>query len=378
MMSGVAMDVTRCFPPDYRTARARMADAAGRVAARTRSYDCPLPGPDGEALATDVFWIGPEDAGNVLVLVSATHGVEGFCGSGAQIDWLAGAGPGNLPEDTAVVIVHALNPHGFAWLRRVTQEGVDLNRNCIDFSHGLPANEGYDELASAFVPDALDAATLEAADARIAAYRASHGETAFETARSSGQYAHPTGIFYGGTAPTWSLRTLQAVAVDFGLSARRSVAVIDYHTGLGPFGYGEPICGHRPGESGQARCRAWYGESLGEPLLGKSSSLPIAGLTQYAWARAVGAERLSFVALEFGTFAPDLGAAALRDDHWLHREGAVDWGAPETARIKAALLRFYHPGTPDWCERVLLRSRQVVSQALAGMTGSPVAGSHRH
>jgi hypothetical protein len=186
-------------------------------------------------------------------------------------------------------------------------------------------------------------------------------------ARSSGQYTNPEGIFYGGTGPTWALRTIGAICEDYGLGARRGVAVIDYHTGLGPFGHGEPIVGHSPGTSGQARCRAWYGGSLTEPLLGTSSSVPIAGLTQYAWERKIGAERLTFIALEFGTLAPEVGTVALRADHWLHAQGKVDWTSARSRAIKAALRDFYYPGTPHWQEAVLLRSRHILAQATAGL-----------
>lgn len=369
MLLGIDMDHRACFAPDYAAARERLL-SIGRAHARIATYDHPLKGPAGEALATDALWFGPGDAQDVLVLVSATHGVEGFCGAACQIDWIAAGGPGALDGNTAVLLVHALNPHGFAWLRRTTEDGVDLNRNGIDFSAPLPENAGYEALATAFVPRSRDAATLAEAARRIAAFRAAHGERAFEAARSTGQYTHPEGLFYGGTGPTWSLETLGRIAADFRFAQRRQVAVIDYHTGLGPFGHGEPICGHRPGESGQARCRAWYGESLGEPLLGTSASLPIAGLTQYAWARLVGPERLTFIALEFGTFAADEGAAALRDDHWLHAYGKVDWTSPQTRAIKAALRRFYHPDTDDWRRMVLLRSRLTLAQAFEGLVGT--------
>jgi hypothetical protein len=369
VLLGIDMDDRACFSLDYDAARRRILAEADRAGGRCVTYAHPQKGPNGGDLAADALWFGADGAEDVLVLVSATHGVEGFCGSGAQMDWIMAGGPRFLRPGMAVLLVHALNPHGFAWLRRTTEDGVDLNRNCIDFSRPLPANEGYAALASAFVPVSLDEATLAEAARRIAEFRGAFGETAFETARSTGQYTHPEGIFYGGTGPTWSLRTLQRIAEDFRLSARRQVAVIDYHTGLGPFGYGEPICGHRPGESGQARCRAWYGASLGEPLLGTSSSLPIAGLTQYAWAKSVGADRLTFVALEFGTFSADEGAAALRDDHWLHAQGKVDWASGRTRAIKAALRRFYHPDTEDWRRMVLLRSRLAISQAFDGLRG---------
>lgn len=371
MIPELLPDDDAAFSPDYASARERIASLAGERATASIAYPNPHQGPRGEPVATETYWFGPRDARDVLVLVSATHGVEGFCGSAAAADWLLTGGPERLGPSTAALIVHAINPHGFAWLRRTTEEGIDLNRNCIDFGGPLPENAGYDELATAFVPRSLDAETLAEADARIAAYRDRHGPVGLEQARSSGQYDHPEGLFYGGTAPAWSIRTLTALAADHGLAERRNVAVIDYHTGLGPFGYGEPICGHRPGESGQARCRDWYGPSLGEPLLGRSSSLPIAGLTQYAWAAAVGAERLTFIALEFGTYPPEEGTIALRADHWLHAYGTPDWSSAETQRIKAGLRRFYHPDTRDWRQMVLCRSRIVIGQALSGMARTP-------
>lgn len=367
-MYGMMIDPVEAFSQDYRTARERFLEKAGCGKADLHHYVNPNSGPDGEELATDVAWFGPADASNVLVLVSATHGVEGFCGSGAQIDCIDFGLAEIMDQGVAVMMVHALNPHGFAWLRRTTEEGVDLNRNCILFENGIPENRAYDELADAFLPRSLDAQCVAAAQERLAKWRAEHGAFAFEMARSSGQYTHPEGFYYGGTKPTWSLRTMERICADHALADRANVAVIDYHTGLGPFGYGEPICGHRPGTSGQMRCRAWYGDSLGEPLLGKSSSVPIAGLTQYAWARFVGDDKLTFVALEYGTFPAEEGAAALRDDHWLHAYGTVDWTSAETRAIKRALRRFYHPDTADWKGLVLLRSRQVIGQAVAGMT----------
>jgi hypothetical protein len=43
-------------------------------------------GIDGEALAMDVALGGVTDAPGLLIVTSATHGVEGYCGSGCQID----------------------------------------------------------------------------------------------------------------------------------------------------------------------------------------------------------------------------------------------------------------------------------------------------
>ena len=86
------MNSADSFSADYPEARAKFreaAEAAGGALARIQN---PNKGPDGGDISTDVAWFGPSAAEKVLVLVSATHGVEGFCGSGAQVDWLRRAG----------------------------------------------------------------------------------------------------------------------------------------------------------------------------------------------------------------------------------------------------------------------------------------------
>ena len=75
--------------------------------------------------------VGPKQAENVVFVSSGTHGVEGFCGSGAQIDWLRG--DRRLPRGTAMLVVHAINPHGFAWARRVTQLDRGLRRTFVAY-----------------------------------------------------------------------------------------------------------------------------------------------------------------------------------------------------------------------------------------------------
>lgn len=362
--------LSACFAPDYAAARRRFLLACAKQGAPVRSYRNPGRGPSGEDLATDVAWFGARDARTVMVLTAATHGIEGFCGSGAQLDWLLSGGPARLPDDTAALLVHALNPYGFAWLRRVTEENVDVNRNGLDFAAPLPENAGYAALKDAFCPASLEGEAFAQATAAIDAYRQTHGDAALRRARTSGQYTDPDGIHYGGTAPTWPRLTLESIIRDDALAGRAQVAVVDFHTGLGRYGYGEPICGSRPGEPGQARARDWYGPSLTEPMLGTSTSEVIPGLTQYIWLREIGAAALTFIALEFGTYPSDEVDAAIIAENWLWARGEPAWDAEPARAIRAALRRVFHPDRDDWKEAVLDRSRQVIRQTLRGLAAS--------
>jgi len=228
------------FSASYSEARDKFLAAARIAGATTYRYDNPTKGPGGEALSTDIARLGPDDASKLVVTISSTHGVEGYCGSGFQVDWLAHVGMAGLPAGTAALFVHAINPYGFAWTRRVTEEGNDLNRNYVDHGKPYPVNEGYLEIADDLVPADVSEAGIKAADSRLAAYRKKVGDVAYFRAVSGGQYSHPDGMFFGGGGPAWSNRTLHAIADKF-LKGRKDVAVIDFHTGLGPYGYGEPI-----------------------------------------------------------------------------------------------------------------------------------------
>jgi hypothetical protein len=352
------------FPKDYADSRKRFLAAAKALKASIRSYANPNRGPNGEALATDCAWLGPKGAERVLVLLSGTHGVEAFSGAGCIMDAFK-ARP-KLPKSTATLAIHAINPYGFAWLRRVTEEGVDLNRNFADFANP-PANPGYDELADAILPPALEGPVYEAAQKRIAEYREKHGLAALHVAFSGGQYRHPKGLFFGGFEPTWSHRTHAAIIDDHALARRRHVGVIDYHTGLGPHGYGELISVHLPGTRAAARAKEWWGANVTEPLAGTSIAGARHGFGCRIWEEKLG-ERVTFITLEYGTY--DTLATvrpALVADHWLHARGPVDWRDKRTQAIKRRLKDAMFPDTDDWREAVVWRSRQAIRMAVEGL-----------
>ena len=74
-------DAVRYFSDSYAQARERFLDAACR-GARMASYPIEARGARDEALSTDVALIGDAKAERLLIMTSATHGAEGFCGSG--------------------------------------------------------------------------------------------------------------------------------------------------------------------------------------------------------------------------------------------------------------------------------------------------------
>ena len=140
------MAAIESFSADYGQARMKFVEAAKAQGGELQRIAHPARGPDGADLSMDIAWLGDRSASKVLVTFSGVHGVEGFFGSGVQTEWLRRNENRRVPQDTAALLVHAVNPYGFAWLRRTNEDNVDLNRNWIDFDRPLPANERYKEM----------------------------------------------------------------------------------------------------------------------------------------------------------------------------------------------------------------------------------------
>jgi len=353
---------TAVFPGSYAAGRQHWLAQLNKLSCHTQClpYPCVGTGVQGEELVTDTVWIGPEDASRVLVLIGGTHGIEGFAGSAVQIDQLGLIAKGHvvIPDNTAVLMIHALTPWGYAWQRRCDADGVDLNRNSVDFSKPLPENKDYDLLKDTFY--LADTAQRKIA---LAEFEQQYGRVALEKAVSAGQYSDPSGPFYGGKAPAHGRLVCENLMRQYSLQ-ERDLAVIDLHTGLGSYGYGEIICDHEPDSTGTRAARHWYGESVALPLLGTSSSVPKTGLLDYAWHMIMN-ERSCYITLEFGTFSTDQLFEILLRDHQLW---AKSDNQPTRLEHSKVMRRHFCPDDQAWREMVLFRARQVIAQGLQGIS----------
>ncbi len=209
----------------------------------------------------------------MLLLTSATHGVEGFCGSGCQVALLRDDAfvADARAASVRVVFLHALNPFGFSHLRRTNEDNVDLNRNFRDFTALPPPNQAYADVHGFIVPQTWPPSPAN--EARLAAYAATHGQRALQAAVSGGQCEFPDGLFYGGVRPAWSNRVLRDVLRAHGAGAS-ALGWIDFHTGLGPRGHGEKIFAGRAVDADVARAKAWWGDDVTSFHDGSSTSAP--------------------------------------------------------------------------------------------------------
>jgi hypothetical protein len=356
---------TRHFSGSYAEARRKFLDAATARGASVESFVLDAhPGALGETLAMDVARLGPAQAERLLIVSSGTHGPEGFCGSGCQVAALHDDALLARFEQAgiALLLVHAVNPHGFSHLHRTNEDNIDLNRNHIDFGTPLPANPAYAEveplvLTAGWPPTAADQAAL-------AAYIEKHGLRAFRAAVTSGQYTSPDGLFYGGTAPSWSNRSIRAILRKYAASARH-IGWIDVHTGLGPYGHGEKIYAGRNAPADLARARAWWGADVFAPFEGTSASPDVSGPVVSTVHDECPQAQTALMGLEFGTLPDGEVLERLRADTWLRKHPEVP--AEQQLRIRQGLRDAFYCDNDEWKGMVLGQTRVVLLQTLEGL-----------
>ena len=356
---------SRHFSQSYREARDKFLAAAEACGLDVQSQLHPMLGRDGETLAMDVVLDGPRDAKSLLIVSSACHGVEGFCGSGVQTLLLHDAPfrRAAAQAQVAVLYIHALNPYGFSWWRRTTQENVDLNRNFHDFSQPLPHNPGYDELAAALVPPTWPPS--DEVNAVVQRYLETHGAAALQLAISGGQYDYPEGIFYGGHNPTWSHTTLRHVLQDHATRCER-LGWIDLHTGLGPSGVGERIFACADDAAALARAHAWWGDKVTSIYDGSSTSAPLQGLMWMTAYQECAQAEYTGIALEYGTLPLMQMMDALRADQWA--ENHPDAPPEQIAQIKRQTRDAFYTDTDEWKARVAEQALDAAFGAVRGLS----------
>ncbi len=360
------MNFRDLFAPDYPGARASLLRACEQHAVSVVSLECPARGPDGVTLYTDVGLAGPERASRVLLVTTGVHGVEGYAGSAILHGWLASGAVSFLSPDTRLVLVHALNPYGFAWRRRVDEHNVDVDREGLD----LPRREGpahAGEVRAALAPRVWSPQVAVAAVVRIRAFEREHGSDQLARVMRAAQSESPRDLFYSGREPSWSRRTFAHVVDRFVRGSER-VAYVDFHTGFGPYGAGQLWSPLDAGPAERERLRAWYSHPP-RPAVGVDTDCGIGGgLVDRELRQRLAGVELTGIRVEFGTYPSDDVWCAMIAENWLHARPGVS--RCEAAEIEEDFLQSFYPDELKWRDRVMHGGIQILDHALAGVSGA--------
>lgn len=346
------------FCDDYVTARARFREAARGARYELVAVPIGQHGPDGSELTLDVALRGPDTAARALVISSGLHGIEGYFGSAVQCAWLTDPARA-VPADRRIVLVHALNPYGFAWRRRVNEDNVDLNRSFM--RRGQPyegADPGYRELNRLLNPERaprrVEPFLLAAVPALL-----KHGFRTLKNAVAQGQYEFPRGLFYGGRGLSRTGQLLRTHLPGW-LGRPEQVMHLDLHTGRGAYG-SYALCVDLPSESERVwRLRTLFGVEAVESFDPHGVLYEIRGALGPWLEELFPRVQYDCLLAEFGTYHAIKVLEAMRYENLAHHH-ATDARVRERAKRK--LFEAFCPRSPRWRELVLERALRVIEQA---------------
>jgi hypothetical protein len=316
-------------------------------------------------LTIDVVITPGSDLDPTLVVSSGIHGVEGFLGSAVQLDLLENWNTRTSLPAVRCVLLHALNPFGFAWRRRASETNVDLNRNLLREGEAFAGSpDGYPRLDRLLNPRRAPS-RWEPVTVKFLLAIARFGMPALKQAVASGQYDFPRGLFYGGDRPS-RMNDVLSTHFDGWLGGSRHVMHLDFHTGLGDRAACKLLVDYPLSEIQHRRLSAWFGPDSFEALDSRGVAYPVRGsFGQWCVARNRGPDYLH-AGVEFGTYKPTAVLAGLRAENQAHYWCQPD--DPATERTRKHLVELFCPRSEEWRERVLEQSRRLITQAIDGLT----------
>lgn len=358
--------VIEAFSETYAEARRRFLDLVADRGAQLESVPHPTErGADGEELAIDVATFGDPEATKTLLVVSGTHGQEGFLGSALQLAWLRDL---EIPDGVNVVALHALNPWGYSHHSRTDEDNIDLNRNFLDHDAAFPRNDLYRELFPSLCPEDW---TEEASDWSpvLDEMVQAHGPQQMITALSGGQAVEPTGITYVGDRPAWS-HTVVAELLPRVLARAEKVAFIEWHTGIGAWGELAHICSLPVDSPGYERVVDWLGESA-RTSFSSSAAMSEGHTPSYtgffsAWLPST-APRAEWAGLliEVGTYDNLTVLNTVRLDRWLKYATGSTYTSRE--EMLDEMMEGLNPAAPAWREAAMTNGLDAQKRMLEGL-----------
>ena len=354
--------MTESFPENYADSRIRFCRAVDALGAKRISLALDVEGMSG--LYIDVALIGAPELPAIIVS-SGLHGVEGAFGAAIQLAWLAKLK--GKPIHARYVLLHALNPYGYAMGRRVNEDNVDLNRNFLQSYSELSVGDygRFDALLNpACAPSRFDMFSLKALT-----YLAREGRQQLQDAIVRGQYAYPQGLFYGGVARSQTVRIIEEHMPDW-VGESPEVCHLDFHTGLGAFAHCQLMIQTELESARYQWCEKAFGAS---ELVATGKAGPIEKISAYQAAyQANGAmgdwlmQRFDdrpyhFVTAEFGTCSSVKVLSALRTENQAFHYCATDSAARVRARKR--LEDCFCPRSQRWRRHVVARGVHLIEQA---------------
>jgi Protein of unknown function (DUF2817) len=310
------------------------------------------------------FYPATESPRNLVVMTSGVHGVEAFLGSAIQALWSKKVIPKWDRRHTGFLLIHSVNPFGFKYGRRVSENNVDLNRNFSNSPHLYKSsNLGYSKLNGILNPQGrVGKIFWDSIQFYASVFRAlaTQKMAVVREAILGGQYQFPKGIYYGGDRPQFQQRMIEEI-LDRTSKDYSKILMLDLHTGYGSRGRMHLFPGKMTDPKMILDRRfVFQGYEIenpeGDQFYTTEGDLPTF-VTEISLAKR---QRVVPMTLEFGTEDNQSYFGGMKSLHLMIRENQLYWHGSTTSevakKVKGAMRELYFPKSANWRNGVMAES----------------------
>lgn len=374
----VTEDYSSIYPDNYESARDNFRALSAELHATYQNvqyYPLWVPSETDSDLTIDVCYIPAQaDSLNLLILSSGVHGVEGYVGHAAQLLFLENYLSDEFLQNTGVLLIHAVNPYGFKYTRRVTENNVDMNRNSPSTEDLYETqNEGYSQVYDLINPQKkVKVGSLENRFFFVKAINEIRKASlpVLRQAVLQGQYTYPEGLYFGGQGPEPQIELLKPVISEISLPYER-IMMLDLHTGYGE--RGKLHLFPNPMEDDKRRKLESMFDGFDIDWGDSDDFYTVTGdFAGFVGTLSQGKEYYPMV-FEYGTLNSQTTMGSLKSIHImiLENQGYQHGFRSEkdSLRVKADIREMYYPESENWRNYSMQQTQDVFDVVLPRFTG---------
>jgi hypothetical protein len=364
----VKQDYASYYPKNYELARQRfrnLSDELSRSFSGVQLQEVKVPSEIDSTLTVGVCYVPSlGEMRNIIILSSGVHGVEAYAGHAAQELFAHHFLNLELTKNTGVLLLHAVNPYGFKYTRRVTENNVDLNRNSPSTDDLFETiNEGYPQVYDLINPHKeVNPSSIENRFFFVKAVNEIRKSSmpVLRQAVLQGQYLYPEGLYFGGYKPEPQIDSLGSIILRI-VEPYQRVMAVDIHTGYGQRGKLHFFPNPLEGEAKQKLESLYKGYSID---WGDSDDFyTVTGEFVGFVGKLLQDKEFYPMVIEYGTLNSQTTMGSLQSIHLMIMENqGYHYGyasQEDSVRVKTSHLEMYAPSSPSWRNYVMEQTQNV-------------------
>lgn len=363
------------FPKNYEAARSKFRQLS-EVNNAKMSQEVISSLIDQDLTVDSAYFPAKNEKQKLIILTSGIHGPESYLGSAAQILFLKKFMNKLNRNNTSVLLIHALNPYGFKYGRRTSENNIDLNRNMsVNSDLFKIKNDGHASMLDVLSPKSSVGTTSLSSIVWSLIKKIFSGVSInkIRNGITSGQYEFEKSIYFGGKKFSQQrnmlLRIYKKITKNYS-----EILALDFHTGLGEKGQLHLISGDQKYLSQKSiKKQSEIFNDKSEKFY-KLTTADTPGFYSTTgdmndFLAEICGKNIKLVALtaEFGTMGLSLPKQIVSLNRMIKENQGHYWGyegQKVEREVKSSFLSLFYPNEKEWKTKVISTLNKIFSDEL--------------